>query len=80
VGTAQGVASAPIVSIENLRAVKDMNEVQVKSMIYFVADYYNFNNVKLLIDLAIDESSLGQNRTCGDGGKSCGLFQYREGT
>jgi hypothetical protein len=26
------------------------------------------------------ESSLGANKKCGDGGISCGLFQYREGT
>jgi hypothetical protein len=71
---------SPEVTIELLREIKHWTPSKTEFMIRFVCKEYEFKKEDLLVDLAMRESSLGANKKCGDGGISCGLFQYREGT
>ena len=72
-------AEAPIMTIPLLRMKKEWTSSTTKAMILFVSREYDYN-AEQLICLARKESSLGEDKRCGDNGKSCFLFQIKEPT
>lgn len=77
-------ALAPIKSPEQILLeqqtygnLKGLTDEQVKQIIVDKCKFYNFSYPQLMIWLMEKESKLGQNKSCGDGGKSCGAYQIR---
>ena len=71
---------SPEVTIERLREIKHWTPSKTEFMIRFVCKEYDFKKPDLLVWLAKKESSLGLDKRCGDGGKSCYLFQIQKPT
>jgi hypothetical protein len=73
-------AEAPIMTLRVWRETKVWDAVKTEAMVRFVAREYEYKKPDTLVWLATKESSLGEDKGCGDNGKSCGLFQIRRPT
>jgi len=60
--------------------LKGLSRETVENIVISRCKYYNFSYHSLMILLLEEESSMGQDRTCGDNGKSCGIYQIRAST
>lgn len=66
--------------LNDLREKPNLTTDDIRLGIVLLCKEYQFPYYSLLKKLAEKESQLGQIKKCGDGGKSCGLFQYRYNT
>lgn len=69
-----------LLDISPTTSLKGLSIEQVKQIVISRCKFYNFGYYQLMTDLISKESSYGQDRTCGDHGKSCGVYQIRIGT
>lgn len=74
------IAGAPLSPTSQFQAKKQWNATEIQSKIDELCEKYNFPYFTLMKWLANKESKYGQDKRCGDGGKSCGLYQYRKPT
>ncbi len=74
------IAEAPQITLSQLRNQESWTSDDILLGIRLLTEEYQFPYFSLLKDLAIKESRLGQDKRCGDGGKSCGLYQWRKPT
>lgn len=74
------VAEAPYLISSKLNNEELITRQDYCDRIELLCEQYDFAYFSLMIWLAEQESSLGQNKTCGDNGLSCGLYQYKEKT
>ncbi len=79
-GTQITTAEAPQITLSQLRNQESWTSSDILLGIELLTREYQFPYFTLLKDLAVKESQLGQNKRCGDGGKSCGLYQWRKAT
>jgi len=73
-------AEAPTTILSQLGTKEYLTVQDINESIDILCEAYDFPYFSLMKWLAFKESSTGQNKNCGDGGKSCGLFQYKETT
>lgn len=73
-------AEAPLITLDVLRKKTEWTPSSIKTMIWFVSREYAFKDPDTLIWLADRESDIGENKNCGDDGKSCYLFQIQKPT
>ena len=70
-------AEAPTTILSQLETKEYLTVQDINECIDIMCGKYNFPYFSLMKELAFKESSSGQNKKCGDGGLSCGLFQFR---
>lgn len=80
IGTSFTTAEAPQITLQQLKQQTEWSVRDVLMGIELLCEEYQFPYFELLKDLAWKESHLGQLKRCGDGGLSCGLYQYRLST
>lgn len=73
-------AEAPQITLSQLRNQESWTSRDILLGIELLTKEYQFPYFALLKDLAQKESRIGQDKRCGDRGKSCGLYQWRKPT
>lgn len=71
---------APTHYLAQLKSQSQWSKEEIIEAIEFLCDIYQFPYATLLSNLAKVESQYGTIKKCGDGNKSCGLYQYRIST
>lgn len=83
--TPTAIAEAPVMPLSKLNNREKsyqntLSREEILKEIDELCKEYDFPYPTFMKNLVKAESSIGENRNCGDGGKSCGIFQYREKT